>query len=395
MSQPNTLPERNLASNEEKRILVLCVDLDDDLGQKTGIVSPVVGREQVLSAGIRLSLVDPEESDSNAIFASVRTFDLIRAKGDSAEVAIVTGSKDGEPLSSSTVLDKVAKISEKIRPTDVYVVTDGYGDEDIVPVLKLKLPLSGIVRVVVKHSKAVEESYVVIGRYLKMLFTDERFKRYSLGFTGFSLMLLSLLAFIGYLNYALLIIAMLLGVTAFVKGMSLDNWLVDRVRSILGLQMPAYLLAIRILAFIAGYGLFVTGGSLGIYAAFNAMVQLGIADPLSALLKLNILAGEFLKSSSLYFLTGGIALQLGRATAFFVGDWAESRGLTISLAVMASLYPLALVLGDFLIDPNRYLQSVVTAALTSTALSLVSFAVLTGIYVLIDRRIRRRREAGS
>lgn len=395
MSSHKTPPESNLAANEEKRFLVLCIDLDDDLGQKTGIASPVVGREQVLSAGVKLGLVDPEESDSNAILASVRTFDLIRSKGGSAEVAIVTGSKDGEPLSSSTVLDQVAKISEKVKPTDVYVVTDGFGDEDIVPVLKLKLPLSGIVRVVVKHSKAVEESYVVIGRYLKMFFTDERFKRYSLGFTGFSLMLLSLLAFIGYLNYALLIIAMLLGLTAFVKGMSIDKSLVGRVKSIFGLQMPAYLLAIRILAFIAGYGLFLVGGALGLYGAFNTMVQLGIADPLSALLKLNLLAGEFLKSSSLYFLTGGVALQLGRATAFFVGDWAESRGLTISLAVMASLYPLALVMGDFLIDPNRYLQSVVTAALTSAAISIVSFAVLTGIYMLIDRRLRGRREAGS
>jgi putative membrane protein len=384
-----------LGDNSEKRVLVLCVDLDDDLGQKTGIVSPVVGRENVLSAGIRLGLVDPEESDSNAILASVKTYDLIRSRGDAAEVAIVTGSKDGEPFSSSAVLDQISKISKAVKPTDVYVVTDGFGDEDIVPVLRLKLPLSGIVRVVVKHSKTVEESYVVIGRYLKMLFTDERFKKYSLGFTGFSLMVLSLLAFTGYFSYALLIITTLLGLTAFVKGMSLDSFVVAKVRSVLGTPMPAYLLAIRILAFIAGYGLFVAGISLGLYGSFSALVQLGVTDPLSALLKLNVLGGEFLRSSSLYFLTGGIALQLGRATAFFVGDWAESRGLMISVAVMASLYPLALVIGDFLIDPNRFLQATVTAAFTSAALSIVSFIVLTGIHALLERRLLRQRGAPS
>jgi len=384
-----------LASSSQKKVLVLCIDLDDDLGQKTGIASPVVGREEVLSAGIRLGLVDPEESDSNAIFASVKTYDLIQSRGDAAEVAIVTGSKDGEPFSSSTVLDQVSKVSQTVQPTDVYVVTDGFGDEDIVPVLKLKLPLSGIVRVVVKHSKTVEESYVVVGRYLKMLFTDQRFKRYSLGFTGFSVMILSALAFIGYLNYALLIISMILGLTAFVKGMSLDRFVIDRARSVLSPPMPAYLLAIRILAFIAGYGLFFIGGALGVYGAFNALVQLGITDPLTALLKLNVLGGEFLRSSSLYFLTGGIALQLGRATAFFVGDWAESRGLVVSIAVMASLYPLALVIGDFLIDPNRFLQTTVTAALTSTLLSLVSYAVLTGVHLLLEKRLRRKRDAGS
>jgi len=384
-----------LASSSQKRVLVLCIDLDDDLGQKTGISSPVMGREKVLSAGIRLGLVDPEESDSNAIFASVKTYDLIQSRGDAAEVAIVTGSKQGEPFSSSTLLDQVSKVSQTVQPTDVYVVTDGFGDEDIVPVLKLKLPLSGIVRVVVKHSKTVEESYVVVGRYLRMLFTDQRFKRYSLGFTGFSLMILSALAFIGYLNYALLIISMVLGLTAFVKGMSLDRFVIDRIRSVFSLPMPAYLLSIRILAFIAGYGLFVVGGTLGVYGAFNALVQLGITDPLTALLKLNVLGGEFLRSSSLYFLTGGIALQLGRATAFFVGDWAESRGLIVSIAVMASLYPLALVMGDFLIDPNRFLQTTVAAALTSALLSVVSYAVLAGVHLLLEKHLRRQRDASS
>ena len=384
-----------MASSSQKRVLVLCIDLDDDLGQKTGISSPVMGREKVLSAGIRLGLVDPEESDSNAIFASVKTYDLIQSRGDAAEVAIVTGSKQGEPFSSSTLLDQVSKVSQTVQPTDVYVVTDGFGDEDIVPVLKLKLPLSGIVRVVVKHSKTVEESYVVVGRYLRMLFTDQRFKRYSLGFTGFSLMILSALAFIGYLNYALLIISMVLGLTAFVKGMSLDRFVIDRIRSVFSLPMPAYLLSIRILAFIAGYGLFVVGGTLGVYGAFNALVQLGITDPLTALLKLNVLGGEFLRSSSLYFLTGGIALQLGRATAFFVGDWAESRGLIVSIAVMASLYPLALVMGDFLIDPNRFLQTTVAAALTSALLSVVSYAVLAGVHLLLEKHLRRQRDASS
>lgn len=374
-------------------MLVLCVDLDDDLGQKTGISSPVIGRENVLSAGIRLGLVDPEESDSNAIFASIRTYDTVRTSGNAAEVAIVTGSKDGEPLSSATVMQRIAEISKSFRPTDIYVVTDGFGDEDIIPILKLKLPLSGIIRVIVKHSRSVEESYVIIGRYLKMLFTDERFKRYSLGFTGFSLMVFSLLAFTGYLNYAILIIMMLLGLTAFVKGMSLDTALAHRVNSILGLPLPAYLLSIRILAFLAGYGLFVIGGSLGIYGALGTMIRLEIADPISALLSLNVLAGEFLKHSSVYFLTGGIALQLGRATAFFIGDWAESRGLLISIAVMASLYPLALVMGDFLIDPNKYLQPVVAAAFTSAALSVISFLVLTSIHMLIEKRLGRHSEA--
>ncbi len=36
-------------------LLVLCVDLDDDLGRKTGIDTPVVGRDAVVDAAVALA----------------------------------------------------------------------------------------------------------------------------------------------------------------------------------------------------------------------------------------------------------------------------------------------------------------------------------------------------
>ena len=36
-------------------LLVLCVDLDDDLGRKTGIDTPVIGREAVEAAAVALA----------------------------------------------------------------------------------------------------------------------------------------------------------------------------------------------------------------------------------------------------------------------------------------------------------------------------------------------------
>ncbi len=45
--------------------LVLAIDRDNDLGRKTGIRSPVIGREANLAAAQELGLADPEESDTN------------------------------------------------------------------------------------------------------------------------------------------------------------------------------------------------------------------------------------------------------------------------------------------------------------------------------------------
>ena len=46
-------------------LLVIAIDRDNDLGRKTGIRSPVLGRESNVKAAIELGLADPEESDTN------------------------------------------------------------------------------------------------------------------------------------------------------------------------------------------------------------------------------------------------------------------------------------------------------------------------------------------
>ena len=86
-------------SDTSGRILVLCVDRDNDIGVKTGITTPVIGREENLSAASRLALEDPEESDANAIFGAVRILDSLnipkadREKIDYKNLEAVTGVK--------------------------------------------------------------------------------------------------------------------------------------------------------------------------------------------------------------------------------------------------------------------------------------------------------------
>ena len=60
------------------RILVLCVDSDDDLGVKAGIKTPILGRDENINSALSLALKDPEEPDANAIFEAVRIYDRLR-----------------------------------------------------------------------------------------------------------------------------------------------------------------------------------------------------------------------------------------------------------------------------------------------------------------------------
>src|ERR671921_300165 len=79
------------SSTRHNRILVLCIDRDDDIGGKARIETPVVGRESCIDAGIKLAIEDPEDSDANAIFAAIKSYEELISKGYNAEVALVAG----------------------------------------------------------------------------------------------------------------------------------------------------------------------------------------------------------------------------------------------------------------------------------------------------------------
>src|ERR671918_1126943 len=73
------------------KILVLCIDRDDDIGSKGSVETPIVGRNCCIDAGIRLAIEDPEDSDVNAIFAAIKAYEELLSKGYDSEVAVVAG----------------------------------------------------------------------------------------------------------------------------------------------------------------------------------------------------------------------------------------------------------------------------------------------------------------
>ena len=76
----------------KERTLVLCVDRDDDLGFKAQVDGPIVGREACLHAATALALADPEDSDSNAIFETIKIYDHLTEKGEEVAVAVICGN---------------------------------------------------------------------------------------------------------------------------------------------------------------------------------------------------------------------------------------------------------------------------------------------------------------
>ncbi|MEM0123759.1 MAG: DUF373 family protein [Conexivisphaerales archaeon] len=202
--------------------LVLMVDRDDDVGVKTGLRAPIIGRENCLSAALALGTADPEEADTNAIMGAVKAYDQLKGEGE-CEIAIVTGSPEGGLKADKVIKGQLEKINQVVNFTDIVLVSDGVEDEAVLPILMSYAPIRSVVRVVVKHSQNIEESYIVLGKYLKMALFDIRYSKYFLGIPGLILLIYAILYFTPIRDLASYLILLIVGLAFIVKGFNLDS----------------------------------------------------------------------------------------------------------------------------------------------------------------------------
>lgn len=143
------------------KLLVLAVDRDDDLGRKTRLSGPLIGRQAVLNGAQSLAVADPEESDANAMFAAVSEYDKIvdnpsDFNADAVEVACVTGNIRVGAKSDAVVAKQFEEVLARVGDVEVILVSDGAEDEHLLPILSSRAPIAGMRRVVIKQAKNIE-----------------------------------------------------------------------------------------------------------------------------------------------------------------------------------------------------------------------------------------------
>lgn len=206
-----------------EKYLVLCVDRDDDLGNKAKVESPVVGREQALAAATKLALTDPEEADANAMFAAVKKYDELSRGNTPCEVAIVCGEVNRGFEADRRLGKQISSMLAKSNYTGVVLVSDGGEDEQVIPIIQSMKPIVSIERIAVKHSQSVEESYQILGRYLRMLVYDPHYSKYALGVPGLILVMVGILIAAGKGFEAALATLLILGGAFLIRGFGVDR----------------------------------------------------------------------------------------------------------------------------------------------------------------------------
>ena len=169
MSQHAERVKKDVGASTANKLLVICVDRDNDVGAKAGFTTPVVGRDACIEAAQRLAL---EDADSTSIFAAIKTSEDLGSRGYTAEVITVAGVKRRGVQADEKILAEIRVVQNEFSANGAVIVSDGEDDESVIPVVQNVVPIVSVQRVVMRVSRSLEYSYAVFGSYLKMVVYD-------------------------------------------------------------------------------------------------------------------------------------------------------------------------------------------------------------------------------
>jgi putative membrane protein len=364
-------------SAKPERILVLCVDRDDDLGMKAGIKTPILGRKDNVNAAASLALRDPEEADANAMFEAVRIYDNLKKNAkrrEEHEVATIAGSDLEGVEADRQLVSELTEILEEFPATDVILVTDGYTDEMVLPLIESRVPVTSVRRIVIQHSKSIEETAALFSRYMKILVENPRYSRMLLGLPGILFVVLGVLAIFNYLSYAVQALAVIVGAFLVIRGFGLDKTFHNFIKWIRDYSPPPFTVQITNFSALAGILVILVGGYLG--GTTVATVANSLENSFEHVPRL---IGEFLYASTYLIAIGICVILSGRAVRwFFERDprlW-RTIGIVVGLAVSSVML---VQVSQILINPTLDYNPLVIAIVGGIA--VIVFTVLAVIFL--------------
>ena len=366
MSQETRKIEREIKASKTSRLLVICIDRDNDVGEKANIATPVVGRDACIEAAQRLALEDPEDADSNSIFSAIKTYEDLISKGYQAQVITVAGLKARDVHADEKIALEIRSVLEKFSANGAVIVSDGEDDESVIPLVQNIIPVISVQRVVMKVSRTVEYSYAVFGKYLKMIAYDSKYSKFFLGVPGILLLIGGIAAIVGYTNEIFAVLVSVLGGAFLIRAFDIDKAWASWTK-------PTPSGFIRMFTLIAGIILLLSSILAGVVA-----VDVSLVDPEAQLLNIisnKILVGQFI-SGALPILWVGIAtIFAGTFLSNWLGGISKQISDSLRLIVLASLYPTLAQFTNILINDESSF-TLIPPLLVGMAVTLISAVIL-------------------
>ncbi len=242
-------------SDSTEKILILSVDRDNDVGQKTGISGPIIGINNNKKLATALAIADPEESDANSIFGAIKKYYELQSENE-VEIATLTGhSKDNFFYADKNITIQLKQVLELFPATAVVFVSDGAEDDQVMPIIQNFVPIMSKETIIVRQEKSIENTFYFVKKALQ----DPFFARIVYGVPAIILLL-----FVFARQFAFQIIALFFGLYFLIKGFNLEPKLYKlyinflKKFSINRVSLPFYVafLFFLVFAIIKGFSLF-------------------------------------------------------------------------------------------------------------------------------------------
>ena len=199
--------------------LVICIDRDDDLGEKAKVLSPIIGREDNINAAVKLASADPEDSDTNTIFGGIKVLDDLISKGVDAEIVTFAGDKNIGVVSDQKIARQLEEVLDKIDAKNAIFISDGAEDETLVPIVQSRIKIDSVKRIVVMQSANLESTYYI----LKNAFNDPKISQTFFVPLGLASIIYAIFLLANYPEGAIIGILAAIGLYMLYRGFGLDD----------------------------------------------------------------------------------------------------------------------------------------------------------------------------
>ncbi|KAG2473543.1 MAG: conserved membrane protein of unknown function [Nitrosopumilales archaeon] len=366
MSLKDAKIESKIKTSNTNTLLVICVDRDNDVGEKTGIVTPVVGRDACIEAAQRLALEDPEDADSNSIFSAIKTYEDLISKGYRAQVITVCGVKEKGIHADEKIASEIRSVLEKFSANGAVIVSDGEDDESVIPLIQNVIPVISVQRVVMKVSRTVEYSYAVFGKYLKMIAYDSKYSKFFLGVPGILLLIGGIATVIGYTAEIFAVLVSILGGAFLIRAFDIDkawsHW-----------AKPTPSGFIRMFTMIAGIILILASVLAGVAAVDTSLIE-SEADILN-IVSNQVFVGQFIAGALPILWIGIGSIFVGMLLSNWLVGIAKQISDSLRMIVLAALYPTVYQFTNILIN-NESSFTLIPPILIGLAATLISAMIL-------------------
>ncbi|MCX8184945.1 MAG: DUF373 family protein [Sulfolobales archaeon] len=200
-----------------KKVLILAVDYDDDIS-KAGVTTPVVGYANLVDAALKFGTVFPDDSDLNVLFHALHLHRELKDRGHEPEVALISGSDESHVEAGRKLREQLSSVIKQASISDIILVLDSVEDELVIPIVQSQANIVAIERVVVEQLRGVEETYVLIGKYLRKAIEDPKYSKVFFGLPGFLFLVYALISSSPYARYAWETTLLFLGIFMVLKG---------------------------------------------------------------------------------------------------------------------------------------------------------------------------------